>query len=615
MASKFKVGDLVWAKMKGFCAWPAKIIEPMSEVKRPTSKKTHHFVFFFGSENYAWVQEDSIYNYQDNKSKYTLTSRIPRGYNVAIEAIEDVIKAMPSQVPVKTSDLPTIDEELAQIFPNRSSSSGPHKDYTREPLSGKKIAKKKILSNSIKKYVSLASNGKDSSKVDKVMHRDKHESSASQFKKKSVARINIRNSRSDNVRLQAKEKSKSPDKETKDESSPLKPSLKRLSSSNYAPKNKKSKMVVRVAAPQTKTDIPSRKSVSKKANLSLNRKNSPLKPKAHQNSIKLTENNVYESAQLPVKSVSSATQIEETLLSRSISSVNTNVYPTKLKIGFLGLGIMGQGMVMNLIRSGHEVTVWNRTSTKCRDFIKEGALKKNTPADVVHACDITISCISDTAAVKDVVFGNCGVIQGISSGKGYVEMSTIDEETIKDVREAVVLRGGRFLEAPVCGSRVPALEGQLVILASGDRKLYEDCHSSFEAMGKRSFFLGETGMATRMKLVVNMMLGSMMASLAETMALAQKAGLEQEDVATILSLGPLASTTVCYKSQAIMNNKHDPHFPLQHQQKDLRLALDLGDRVEQPLYVAAAANELYKKARRLGYGESDISAVYRATSA
>lgn len=315
-----------------------------------------------------------------------------------------------------------------------------------------------------------------------------------------------------------------------------------------------------------------------------------------------------------VKSVSSATQIEETLL-RSMATPNAGASPTHLKIGFLGLGIMGQGMVMNLIRSGHEVTVWNRTSSKCRDFIKEGALKKNTPADVVQACDVTISCISDPAAVKDVVFGNCGVIQGITNGKGYIEMSTIDEETIKDVREAIVLRGGRFLEAPVCGSRVPALEGQLVILVSGDRKLYEDCHSCFEAMGKRTFFLGETGMATRMKLVVNMMLGTVMASLAETMALAQKAGLEQEDVAAILAMGPLASTTVSYKSQAIMNNKHDPHFPLQHQQKDLRLALDLGDRVEQPLYVAAAANELYKKARRLGYGESDISAVYRATSA
>ncbi|CAE1295555.1 unnamed protein product [Acanthosepion pharaonis] len=146
MAASFKVGDLVWAKMKGFCAWPARIIEPMSEVKRPTSKKNHHFVFFFGSENYAWVQEDSIWSYADNKAKFTVTNRIPRGYNVAIEAIEDVIKAMPSQVPVKTSDLPSIDEELAQIFPNRSSSSGPHKDYTREPLSGKKLQEKSSAS-------------------------------------------------------------------------------------------------------------------------------------------------------------------------------------------------------------------------------------------------------------------------------------------------------------------------------------------------------------------------------------------------------------------------------------------------------------------------------------
>lgn len=98
------------------------------------------------------------------------------------------------------------------------------------------------------------------------------------------------------------------------------------------------------------------------------------------------------------------------------------------------------------------------------------------------------------------------------------------------------------------------------------------------------------------------------------MAMAEKVGLDQEDVAEVLSVGALSCPTVIHKSQAILSQRYDPHFPLQHQQKDLRLALLLGDKVEQPLYVASAANELYKKARRLGYGESDISAVYRAAS-
>ncbi|XP_046547220.1 putative oxidoreductase GLYR1 homolog [Haliotis rubra] len=140
MAAKFKVGDLVWAKMKGFPAWPGRVIQPKDEVKRPSNKKPHHFVFFFGSENYAWIPEESIHLYADNRNKYSLTSRIPRGFKEAIEAIEDAIKALPASVAVKTCELPSIDEELAQIFPTTGTKKdgAAHRDYSREPLAGKK---------------------------------------------------------------------------------------------------------------------------------------------------------------------------------------------------------------------------------------------------------------------------------------------------------------------------------------------------------------------------------------------------------------------------------------------------------------------------------------------
>lgn len=335
----------------------------------------------------------------------------------------------------------------------------------------------------------------------------------------------------------------------------------------------------------------------------MNEDNLPLSP-PRESPIKSSNSSVHNRS-------STATQIEEAVL----RPPNKSIIPTPLRIGFLGLGIMGQGMVMNLLRSGHEVTVWNRTAQKCKEFLSSGAFKGNNPAEVVQACDITFTCVADSTAVKDLVFGNFGVLQGISKGKCYIEMSTIDEETMQDVAEAINARGGVFLEAPVVGSRVPALEGQLIILASGDRKLFDDCYTCFEAIAKKFLFLGpEIGGATRMKLIVNMIMGTAMASLAEGMAMAEKVGLDQEDVAEVLALGSLSCPTVIHKSQAILNQKYDPHFPLQHQQKDLRLVLLLGDKVEQPLYVASAANELYKKARRLGYAESDIAAVYRAAS-
>lgn len=132
-------------------------------------------------------------------------------------------------------------------------------------------------------------------------------------------------------------------------------------------------------------------------------------------------------------------------------------------------------------------------------------------------------------------------------------------------------------------------------------------------MGKKSFYLGATGAAARMKLVVNMIMGSMMGAFCEGMALADKGGLEQGALLEILGLGAIANPMFTLKGPAIMNRAYPPAFPLKHQQKDLRLALALGDTLNQPLPVAAAANELYKNAKAQGRGDEDFAAVFEAT--
>jgi len=292
-----------------------------------------------------------------------------------------------------------------------------------------------------------------------------------------------------------------------------------------------------------------------------------------------------------------------------------SIIATPLKIGFLGLGIMGTGMVANLLRSGHEVTVWNRTPAKCRDFVKQGALKANSPAEVVQGCDITFSSVSDPSALKDLVFGNCGVLQGIGPGKAYVDMSTVDTETVADIHEAVTARGGRFLEAPVIGSKQPAGDGQLIILTSGDKSLYEDCYTSFQAMGKRAFYLGEIGCATKMKLTTNLLLGSVLAGLAEALALAEKIGLDHDEVMQILDMSPVSCSLIRQQGSAMVNSKFsEPNSKLQNLQKDIRLAVNLSDTVDQPLHVGGAVNELFKKAKAKGYGEHDTAALYRAAA-
>merc|ERR1711963_411030 len=417
---KPKVGDLVWAKMKGFQAWPGKVVEPKENIKKP-AKKNIHFVYFYGSENYGWIQEDNIYPYPQFKSKYEEMQKLPKGFKEALETIESEHQAKLASGELE-EDLPSIDEEVALIQNQK-----------------------------------------------------------------------------------AEEEAASPEKE--------KPKKKKVKKEDKEKQSRKSKLMSPVRKGGTKRPLGSSTPHDSPASTK------KFFKKSHGDDKDASMRDSYHFTHTlgAAGDMTSSTKIEDmdAVMSEEKTASKT-IIPTPLRIGFLGLGIMGQGMVMNLLRSGHEVTVWNRTATKCREYVKAGALKGNNPADVVQSCDITFTCVADSTAVRDIMFGNKGVRDGISKGKCYVEMSTVDEETVQDVADAIMERGGAFLEAPVCGSRVPALEGQLLILCSGDRKLYEDCYSCFQAIGKKSFYLGnEVGTATRMKLINNMILGNVVASLAE----------------------------------------------------------------------------------------------------
>eukprot|EP00955_Chlamydomonas_euryale_P021769 229897-Chlamydomonas_euryale.AAC.2 len=178
--------------------------------------------------------------------------------------------------------------------------------------------------------------------------------------------------------------------------------------------------------------------------------------------------------------------------------------------------------------------------------------------------------------VMQVVFGESGVLSAMGNNKGYIDMSTVDEATSKRIGEAVITKGGRFLEAPVSGSKKPAIDGQLIILAAGDESLFKEAEPAMAKMAKRWMHLGETGAGARMKLVVNMVMGSMMEAFCEGMALTEKAGLKQSDLLEVLSLGAMANPMFALKGPAIAARNYPAAFPLKHQQKDLRLAVALG---------------------------------------
>lgn len=279
--------------------------------------------------------------------------------------------------------------------------------------------------------------------------------------------------------------------------------------------------------------------------------------------------------------------------------------------GFLGLGIMGSAMARNLLKAGFKVTVWNRSQEKCAELAAMGAAVAATPAEVTASCAITIAMLADPAAAHDVCFGSQGALEGIGAGRGYVDMSTVDAATSREIGAAIEAKGGRFVEAPVSGSKKPAEDGTLIILAAGDRSLFDQTLPLFEKMGKKTLFLGETGRGAQMKLVVNMVMGGMMTIFSEGLALAEKAGLAGADLLDVLDSGALANPMFKLKGPQMMQGSFAPAFPLKHMQKDLRLAIALGDELGQPLASAAAANETFKRARAQGMADSDFCAVHK----
>ncbi|KAF3778294.1 Glyoxylate/succinic semialdehyde reductase 1 [Nymphaea thermarum] len=310
-----------------------------------------------------------------------------------------------------------------------------------------------------------------------------------------------------------------------------------------------------------------------------------------------------------------------------------------MEIGFLGLGIMGKAMALNLLRHGFRVTVWNRTLSRCDELVEHGASVGETPAAVIKRCKYTIAMLSDPSASHSVsprylalmpfkredalteevflmnmqvVFDKHGVLEEICQGKGYIDMSTVDGNTSSNISEAITKKGGLFLEAPVSGSKKPAEDGQLIILAAGEKALYDEIFPAFEVMGKRSFFLGQVGNGAKMKLVVNMIMGSMMSAFSEGLVLADRSGLDQQTLLDVLDLGGMANPMFKFKGPAMIQRSFTPAFPLKHQQKDMRLAVALGDEHAVSMPVAAAANEVFKRARSMGLGDNDFSAVYEA---
>jgi len=286
------------------------------------------------------------------------------------------------------------------------------------------------------------------------------------------------------------------------------------------------------------------------------------------------------------------------------------VDPATTTLAVLGTGIMGTAMATRLLAAGYAVHVWNRTPAAVDPLVALGAVRARSPAAAAAAADVTFAMLADPQAATDVALA---AATGLAPGKGYVDASTVDAGTAAAVAALVAAAGASYMEAPVSGSKGPAEKGELVFLCGGDGKLFDRVAPALDIMGKARMLLGPAGAGANAKLVINTLLGTLAASLAEAMAVGEAAGLAPADLLRIVSLSAVACPMFALKGPIMASrSSYPPAFPLKHQQKDLRLALALADASGVSAPLAAAANARFIEARAAGHGDDDFSAVREA---
>lgn len=288
---------------------------------------------------------------------------------------------------------------------------------------------------------------------------------------------------------------------------------------------------------------------------------------------------------------------------------------------------MGEGMVNCLLKDAVAGTpetpllIWNRTSAKC-DNLKASHPDKtieiqSSAKDVVSNCDIVFSMLS-TPEASAAVFNDAtaGTLAGVSSNSVIIDCATLAESDMKRMSDQVTAKGGKFLEAPVSGSKGPAHGGQLIFLCAGSKDVFDNTvvQAALNAMGKASHFFGEeVGRATRAKLVVNSLMGTMMAAFGESMALAESLDLDATKMLEVISQGAIATPMFALKGPKMLKKDHAPNFPLCHAHKDMKLAVDAAKSVGVEYSVTQVAEETFRKAREdeeLKVANEDFSAVF-----
>jgi 3-hydroxyisobutyrate dehydrogenase-like beta-hydroxyacid dehydrogenase len=279
-------------------------------------------------------------------------------------------------------------------------------------------------------------------------------------------------------------------------------------------------------------------------------------------------------------------------------------------LAFVGLGIMGGGVARRLLAAGHTVAGYNRSPEKAAPLVELGLIRMETPREVAEAADVVFSMVTDARALEAVTQGSDGILAGLGPGKIYVDMTTGTPEASRALAEQVAVVGARMLDAPVSGSVSTLEEGRLTIMVGGDEDAFAEVEPILLAIGPTVLRIGSNGQALLMKIAINLSLHVQMVAFCEGLLLAEKDGIDREVAVEALLGSVIASPMLKYRGPFVLEMPDEAWFDVNMMQKDMNLALEAGRKLDVPMPMTAASNELLTAARGMGLEEQDFAVVY-----
>ena len=281
------------------------------------------------------------------------------------------------------------------------------------------------------------------------------------------------------------------------------------------------------------------------------------------------------------------------------------------KIGFIGLGLIGTPMCLNLVKAKYHVSVWNRTQSKAEKLVDAGAVSLGSPKEIAENSEVIITCVSDSKDVKDVVLGADGVIEGIEEGKIVIDMSTISPSVTREIAEQINSEKAKMLDAPVSGGVNGAEAGVLSIMVGGDKSVLDSVSPILNELGSKITYCGSNGMGQVTKLSNQIIGMGNLAAMCEAIVFASKAGADPEALINAWSAGAAGSWMVDNLGEKVFKREFEPGFMVKLAQKDLNLVLDAASQMDVALFTTPIISQIFRATQQSGFSDEGIHAYVK----